>query len=287
MQYINAFALIGGVSLVNFKKLLTYFSSLENAWTAPINEFIQAGLNRSLIDRISKQRSTIDPDQEMDKLVNEKIHLITIRDENYPKLLKEIHDPPAVIYVRGSLEPQDQFGLGVVGTRKLSDYGHQITPLITTDLTRAGFTIISGLAKGIDTLAHNAALKAKGRTIAVLGSGVNRTSIYPAENQHLAEEITQNGAVISEFPFGTKPLAQHFPMRNRIIAGMSLGVLVVEAPVRSGALITARNALEQNREVFAIPGHILSVNSAGPHKLIQMGAKLVHTASDIIEELNL
>jgi len=159
--------------------------------------------------------------------------------------------------------------------------------LITADLARAGLTIVSGLAKGIDALAHQAALEVKGRTIAVLGSGLDKKSIYPFTNRRLAEEISQNGAVISEFPIGTEPLAQHFPQRNRIISGLSLGILVIEAPEKSGALITAKDALEQNRDVFAIPGPILAKNSLGTNNLIKMGAKLVSQANDILEELNL
>jgi len=202
-------------------------------------------------------------------------------------LLKEIYTPPALLYLRGKIEPRDEFSLGIVGTRKLSAYGQQATPFIAAELARAGLTIISGLAKGIDTLAHRAALSAGGRTIAVLGSGLNKTNIYPFSNRRLAEEISRKGAVISEFPLGTQPLAQHFPQRNRIISGLSLGILVIEAPERSGALITAKDALEQNRDVFAIPGPIFAQNSFGTNNLIKMGAKLVGQANDILEELNL
>ncbi|MAF20628.1 MAG: DNA-protecting protein DprA [Parcubacteria group bacterium] len=286
-KYFNAFNLIGLIGPIGFKKLLAHFKSLENAWSAGINEFSQAGLNKSTIEQIRKQRPQINPDWEMEKLAKHQINLITIQDKNYPKLLKEIYAPPAVLYIRGALQKIDQPSLSIVGTRRLSSYGRQITPLITTDLVKAGLVIISGLAKGIDALAHQAALKAKGQTIAVLGSGVDKSSIYPAVNKSLAEQISQNGALISEFPMGTAPLAQNFPQRNRIVAGLSPGILVIEAPVRSGALITAKDALEQNREIFAIPGHILSQNSIGPNNLIKMGAKLVSQANDILQELNL
>lgn len=286
-KYYNAFNLINGIGPVTFKKLLTHFESLENAWSANINEFTSLGLNRPTLEQIRTQRLKINPDWQMERLAKEKIDLITIEDKNYPKLLKEIYAPPALLYVKGKFEPNDESSLAIVGTRKLTDYGRQITSLITTDLVKAGLTIISGLAKGIDTIAHQTALKAKGRTIAVLGTGIDKQSIYPTVNRYLAEEITRSGALISEFPIGTQPLAQNFPQRNRIVSGLSLGVLIIEAPMKSGALITTRNALEQNRDVFAIPGHILSPNSLGPNSLIKMGAKLVSQADDILKELNL
>jgi len=286
-KYFNAFNLIDGMGPIAFKKLLAHFNSLEQAWSAEVNEFRQSSLDNYLIEQIKKQRPQINPDWQMELLAKENIDLITISDRNYPKLLKEIYAPPALLYIRGKFEPDDEFSLGIVGTRKLSLYGQQITPLITADLAQAGLTIISGLAKGIDTLAHQASLEVNGRTVAVLGSGLDKASIYPLANQWLAEEISQQGAVISEFPIGTKPLAQHFPQRNRIISGLSLGILVIEAAEKSGALITAKDALEQNRDVFAIPGSILAKNSLGPNNLIKMGAKLVSQANDILEELNL
>lgn len=286
-KYFNAFNLIGGIGPIGFKKLISYFGSLDIAWKAGVSELKQAGLNQSIIEQINKQRPKINPDYEMEKLEKEKINLITIQDENYPKLLKEIYAPPAALYVRGCLSPKDELSLGIVGTRRLSSYGQQITPIITSELSKSGITIVSGLAKGIDTIAHKAAIENKGRTIAVLGSGVDKKSVYPAINKHLSEQIIQNGAVVSEFPINTEPLAQNFPQRNRIISGLCLGILVIEAPEKSGAMITAKDALEQNREVFAVPGHILSPNSLGPNNLIKMGAKLVNQASDILEELNI
>ena len=285
-KYFNAFNLIEGLGPIAFKKLLAHFNSLEEAWSIEINQLRQAGLENFVIEQIKKQRPQINPSEQMERLTKEGIDLITILDKNYPKLLKEIYSPPALLYIRGKLELNDEFSLAIVGTRKLSSYGQQITPLITSDLAGAGLTIISGLAKGIDTLVHQAALKANGRTIAVLGSGLDKKSIYPSINRHLAEEISQKGAVISEFPIGAEPLAQHFPQRNRIISGLSLGILVIEAPEKSGALITAKDALEQNRDVFAIPGPILAKNSLGPNNLIKMGAKLVSQANDILYELN-
>jgi DNA processing protein len=286
-KYYNAFNLIDGIGPVTFKKLLAHFQSLEQAWLANLHQLSQAGLENSVINQIKNQRSKIDPDLEMEKLVKQDIDLITIEDENYPKLLKEIYNPPACLYLRGKFEQTDEFSLGIVGTRKLSHYGQQVTPLLATDLAKAGLTIISGLAKGIDTLAHQAALRTGGRTIAVLGSGLDRKNIYPASNRYLAEKISQNGAVLSEFPLGTPAQPQHFPQRNRIISGLSLGVLVIEAPEKSGALMTAREALDQNRDIFAVPGPILAQNSLGPNNLIKLGAKLVTEANDILQELNL
>jgi len=286
-KYFNAFNLIEGIGPITFKKILNHFNHLSNAWSSNINEFNQIGLNKSVIEQIRIKRPKINPDWEMEKLLKENIDLITIHDKNYPKLLKEIYAPPALLYIKGNLEPNDKISIGIVGTRNPSSYGNQITPLITKDLSNFGLTIISGLAKGIDTLAHQATLNANGRTIAVLGTGIDKKSIYPAINIQLAEEITHKGALISEFPIGTQPAAQNFPQRNRIISGLSLGVLVIEASEKSGSLITARNALEQNRDVFAIPGNVFSINSLGPNKLIKMGAKLVSQANDIIEELNL
>ncbi|NQV00682.1 MAG: DNA-protecting protein DprA [Parcubacteria group bacterium] len=212
-KYYNAFNLIGGIGPIGFKKLLTYFNSLEDAWSAEFNEFKQAGLTEFVIEQIRKKRHKINPDWEMEKLDKQGINLITVQDKDYPRLLKEIYNPPAALYIRGHFQSADKC-FGIVGTRKLSAYGNQITPLITADLAKSGLTIVSGLAKGIDTIAHETALKTNNRTIAVLGSGIDRTSIYPFENQGLAEKISQNGAVISEFPVGTQPLAQNFPQRN-------------------------------------------------------------------------
>jgi len=191
------------------------------------------------------------------------------------------------MYIKGTLKPEDEFAVGVVGTRKLTTYGQQVASQISRDLAQAGLTIVSGLAMGIDTLAHLAALEQKTRTIAVIGSSLDRFSIFPSQNRSLAEKIAQNGALLSEYPVGSAALPHHFPARNRIVSGLSLGTLVVEAPEKSGALITANHALSQNREVFAIPGSIFSDNSAGPNNLIKMGAKLVSNAEDILEELNL
>lgn len=287
-KYFNAFNIIGGIGPIAFKKLLDYFKTLENAWQADSVELTKAELNKSIVEKIIRQRPKINLDFEMERLDKEGIKLITIQDKDYPILLKEIYAPPALLYVRGKIPPGNNIGLGIVGSRQLSFYGQQTTPPLTAKLAQAGITIISGLAKGIDTLAHQATLEVGGQTIAVLGCGIDDKSVYPYSNRQLAERIAKNGgAVISEFPIGTQPLPQHFPQRNRIISGLSKGILVIEATKRSGALITAQNALEQNRDVFAIPGSVFSKNSFGPNNLIKMGAKLVNQVDDILQEFNL
>ena len=221
----------------------------------------------------------------MDNLNKYKVKAITCNSPDYPQRLKEIHDYPPLIYVRGTILPEDECCLAVVGTRRATAYGRQVTEEIVTDLAKNKITMVSGLAKGIDSIAHRAALEAGGRTIAVFASGLD--IVYPAENARLARDIMEHGALISEYPLGTRPKADNFPRRNRIMSGISLGVLVIEAGEKSGALITAEQALQQNREVFAIPGSILSPMSRGTNNLIQQGAKLVRNYVDILEELNL
>jgi len=217
----------------------------------------------------------------------EDIRKITLQDKEYPSLLKQIHDPPKELYIKGEIINQDKVAVAVVGTRKYTQYGKQVCFDIAGKLAKLGITIVSGLAKGIDTFAHQSALENNGRTIAVLGSGLDKKSFYPSSNYYLSEKISQHGAVISEYPPGVWGTHFTFPQRNRIISGLSLGVVVVEAPEESGALITAALALDQNREVFAIPGSIYEKNSYGTNQLIKMGAKLVTDVEDILEELNL
>ncbi|MBU4370105.1 DNA-processing protein DprA [Patescibacteria group bacterium] len=211
---------------------------------------------------------------------------IHIKDKNYPELLKEIYNPPQTLYINGQLKAKEMYPLAVVGTRKISLYGQKITRFLVKALAQAGFTIISGLALGVDGIAHQATLDAGGRTIAVLGSGLD--IIYPYSHQQLAQKIIEsNGAIVSEYEPKTRPSKWAFPARNRIVAGMSLGILVIEAPKKSGALITARFALEQGREVFAVPGNVDNKNSEGCNLLIKMGAKPVTKPEDILESFNL
>ncbi|MHB8104781.1 MAG: DNA-processing protein DprA [Dehalococcoidales bacterium] len=267
-------------------QLESYFGNLELAWKAPLGEMKRAGLDSPALRAIEQWRDKISPDTEMEKLDRYHVQVFTCNDAAYPKRLKEIYDYPPVIYMKGSLLPEDDWCLAVVGTRRATVYGKQITEEIVTDLARSKITIVSGLAKGIDTVAHRSALEAGGRTVAVFASGLDIT--YPSENERLARDIMEHGAVISEYPIGAKPRAENFPRRNRILSGLSLGVLVTEADEDSGAMITARDALEQNREVFAIPGSILSPASRGTNRIIQVGeAKLVRSYTDILEELNL
>ncbi len=279
------FSLISGIGRVRLTQLENYFGSLENAWRATPAELKQAGLDSGSIRAVTTWQPKIFLEAEMEKLDRYGVKVLTWHDEDYPSRLKEIYDYPPLLYVRGSLLPEDEWCLAVVGTRRATVYGRQVTEEIVADLAQSRITIVSGLAKGIDTVAHQSALEAGGRSIAVFACGLD--IVYPSENANLARRIMQQGALISEYPLGTKPRAENFPRRNRIISGLSLGVLVVEAGETSGALITAHQALEQNREVFAIPGSILSPASSGTNHLIQEGAKLVHNYTDILEELNL
>ncbi len=213
------------------------------------------------------------------------VRVITLRDPEYPETLRQIHDPPTVLYCLGGLEPRDKTALGVVGTRKPTAYGESCAKKLSYQLAYAGITVVSGLARGVDTLAHQAALAAHGRTVAVIGSGLS--AIYPSENIPLAEKIAMSGAVLSEFPMTTVADRQSFPMRNRIVSGMSFGILVIEAAVRSGALITASQAGDQGRSLYAVPGRMDSLQSGGTNRLIQQGAKLVLSAQDILDDLGL
>ena len=285
LKYWVGFNLIPGIGKVKFSQLENYFGTLALAWEAPSAELKQAGLDRKAIDDISHWRSTISLDNEMEKLERYGIKVLTYHDKDYPSRLKEIYDYPPLIYIRGSLVPEDEWCLAIVGTRRATVYGKQVTAEMAADLVQSNITIVSGLAKGIDTIAHHSALAAGGRSIAVFGCGLD--VVYPAENTNLARNVMQQGALVSEYPLGTKPKAENFPRRNRIMSGMCLGVLVIEAGESSGAIITANLALEQNREVFAIPGSVLSPMSRGTNHLIQEGAKLVRNYTDILEELNL
>lgn len=285
LKYWVSFSRAPGIGRVKLARLQEHFSSLENAWRASAKELEKAGLDAKTIEAILVLRPKIDPEAEMERLQQYKVKVLTFESPEYPWRLKEIYDPPAVLYVRGELLPQDEVCLAVVGTRKATIYGRQVTEEIVGDLARNGVTIVSGLARGIDSVAHRTAIEAGGRTIAIFGCGLD--IVYPAENARLAYEIMGHGALISEYPLGTKPRADNFPRRNRIMSGMSLGVLVVEAGESSGAMITAELALEQDREVFAVPGSVLSPASRGTNRLIKEGAKLVQGYMDILEELNL
>ncbi len=285
LKYWVGFSSIQGIGRLRFQVLEKAFPSLEEAWRASTSDLLRAGMDQRAASAIVATRPKLDLDGEMEKLARYKVQALTWNDPSYPPKLKEIYDLPPVLYVRGALMPQDDWTLAVVGTRRATAYGKEVTERIVTDLARNRITIASGLARGIDYVAHRSAIDAGGRTIAALACGLDL--VYPAEHLSLAREIMEHGALISEYPLETRPRAEHFPRRNRLLSGIGLGVLVVEAPEASGALITANLALEQNREVFATPGSILSLVSRGTNRLIQDGAKLVLSFQDILEELNL
>lgn len=313
IKFLNAFNVIPGVGPVTLRLLKTQFGTWEDAWRASDAALSAINLHPQAYRSLVWKRPSTNPDKEMGRLVKENVWMMTDDDLSYPALLKEIPNPPVALYGRGSpallrgtrtpLEQalteqaarteneqheQPAVLLAVVGTRRPTSYGLEACEALVQEIAGIGVTIISGLATGIDARAHAAALDAGGYTIAVLGSGVDQNSIFPPENRGLARRIEESGStVISEYTPGTPALKEHFPQRNRIISGLAQGTLVIEARERSGALITARFALEQNRDVFALPGSIFSPHAAGPHKLIQEGAKLVASAADILEELGI
>lgn len=286
LKYWVAFSTHQKIGARTFAKLLHHFGNMKNVWQADLSDFYKIDIDKAQKDAVLEVIKKVNPEKEMAKVERLKIKVLTLEDKNYPKNLAEIFDPPGVVYYKGSLAPQDEISLAVVGSRKYTPYGQEVAEKLVFELASAGLVIVSGLALGIDTLAHKACLEANQKTIAVLGCGLDQ--IYPVSNIRLADEIIQNGgAIVSEFPVGMPALRFNFPIRNRIIAGMSLGTLVIEAAPDSGSLITAQAALSQNREVFAVPGSIFSESSIGPNKLIQMGAKLVTESADILTELNI
>ncbi len=279
---------VSGIGPVNFRLLLTYFQDdLAAAWRANSQELARAGLYQKTSEAFLAQRGKIEPERQLELLEKQQVSCLTWRDPSYPALLREIDDSPPVLYLRGTLTEADKFALGVVGTRNFSSYGQQATERLAAELARGQVTVVSGLALGIDTLAHTAALEAGGRTIGVLACGLD--IVYPKKNCALARRIVESGqgALISEYSLGVQPDSGNFPARNRIISGVSQGVLVVEAGEKSGALITANDATKQGREVFAVPGSIFSGRSLGTNRLIRDGAHLVMDVKDILDALNL
>lgn len=286
VKYWIGLNMIPGIGAVRFKNLLDYFGNAHSAWVATERELQAAGLDSRSTEALVTTRGSISLEEVTDRLEEEGAAVVTWEDESYPSRLRQIHSAPPLLYVKGGLLPGDEWAVSVVGTRTATAYGKQLVEEIAGDLARSGIVVVSGLARGIDSLAHRAALRAGGRTIAVLGSGID--IIYPREHRDLARKVVEQGALITEYALGTKPEAGNFPARNRVISGLSLGTLVVEAGNRSGALITADYALEQGREVFALPGNANSPKSQGTNRLIQEGAaKLVMSVEDILEELNL
>lgn len=286
LKYWLGFNLVKGIGPAKVQALLDYYGSLANAWQANEFELQKIGFDRRAIKTFLKTRKEVNLDAALDRVQQAGVSLLTWEMREYPSYLREIPNPPPLLYYQGELREQDQWAVAIVGTRRLTAYGRQVTRDLTAGLVQNNITIVSGLARGIDAIAHKTAVDLGGRTLAVLGSGLD--CVYPADNRTLAQEITQGqGAIISEYGLGVQPEAKNFPPRNRIISGLSLGVIIIEAGTRSGALITTNFALEQNREVFAVPGNINSPASQGPNKLIQEGAKLVTNVEDVLEELNL
>jgi len=280
-KYWVAFSGIPRVGSVRAGRLLSHFGSMEAAWTASAGQLHAAGIDQATVSGIVAEQGAISPDDEMARIEKAGLRAYTWDDPGYPARLKEIDDRPPVLYVRGEISPEDVEAVAVVGTRKATPYGRQEAEHFATDLAASGVTVVSGLARGIDAVAHRAALAAGGRTTGVLACGLD--IIYPPEHARLANEIAQHGALISDYPLGMQPRSEFFPRRNRILSAVSLGVLVVEGWESSGALLTARYALEQNREVFAVPGSIYSPTHRGVNKLIRRGeAKLVSSTEDIL-----
>lgn len=283
LVYLNALNRLPYLGPVRIGALVKRFGTARAAWEAPAGELSQVAVLRGYSGRMARERQTIDPEAEWCRLEESGVRVLSLRDSEYPPLLKAISRPPPLLYYYGTWHENDRLALAIVGSRRCTAYGREVTRRLAKELVALGFTVVSGMALGVDTEAHRGALEEGGRTIAVLGCGVD--VCYPASAARLKAQIALAGVVTSEFPLGTAPLPQHFPQRNRIISGLSLGTVVVEAPVKSGALITANYACEQNREVFAVPGNVNSPYSRGCHRLIKEGACLVETVQDILEEL--
>jgi DNA processing protein len=276
--------MVAGVGPNTSRALLERFGSATKVLDASVASLKEVpGVGPKLADRIARARRDIDADEELALCRRHDVRLVPLADAAYPPPLKDIHDPPPILYMRGTYEATDQLAIALVGSRRSTPYGVRIAERLAGSLARVGLTVVSGLARGVDAAAHRGALKAGGRTLAVMANGL--AHVYPPEHADLARQIGDAGALISEMPMDQKPLAGLFPQRNRIISGLCLGVVIVEATPRSGSLATAHHALDQNREVFAVPGPVDSLSSHGCHRLIRDGARLVETVEDILEEL--
>jgi DNA processing protein len=283
--YWLGFHLVPGIGATRLARLVEYFGNLERAWNATPAALRASGLGERALDSLVATRSRLSLDSEMQRVERAGVHLLTLADDDYPRLLREIPSPPTVLYVRGSITAHDENAVAIVGTRRVTSYGREMSRRFGAELAASGVTVVSGLARGVDGVAHTAALDAGGRTIAVLGCGLD--TIYPPEHRALAERIVENGALVSEFSLGTKPDAPNFPVRNRIISGLSLGIVVIEAPLKSGALITSNFAGDQGRTVFAVPGSALSAASAGTIQLLRDGATIAANGDDVLSALKL
>jgi len=284
VSYWLALSLTPGLGSILIKRLLERFKTPEAVFGASVKELSGIeGLGEKVAGEIRKGPQKKMVERELSLLERAGGKIITLKDDDYPRRLKDIYDPPALLYVRGELRRGDELAVAIVGSRKTAPYGRWMTEKIGEDLARHGVTVVSGMARGIDSLAHKGAIQGGGRTIAVLGCGVD--VIYPSENRSLFHEILEHGAILSEFPMGSHPEGGHFPKRNRVISGLSIGVVIVQASAESGSLITAGYALEQGREVFAVPGNVGAEGSRGTNQLIKDGAKLVESSDDILEEI--
>ncbi len=282
--YWVALHLVPGVGSVLIKRLLERFGTPEAVFRASVKELLEVeGLSTKVAEEIRKGPSEEAVKREIALVERTGAKILTLKDEDYPSRLRNIYDPPPLLYLKGELRKGDELAISIVGSRKTTPYGRWVTERISQALARNGLTIVSGMARGVDSVAHWGAISGGGRTIAVLGCGVD--VVYPRENRTLYTRIIEQGAVLSEFPMGSPPEGGHFPKRNRLISGLSLGVVVVEAGPESGSLITANYALEQGREVFAIPGNVGAGGSRGTNRLIKEGAKLVESSEDILEEI--
>ncbi len=284
-QYWVAFNQVKGIGAVRLRTLLEYFGNLEVAWQAPADALLAAGLSQRIVENIIQARGSSLLEKAWALIEEKQIQVLTWDDAAYPRRLKEIDQPPPVLYVRGSLTDQDDWAVAIVGTRRVTGYGRQVAEEIAVFLAQNGITVVSGLARGVDAVAHETCLRAGGRTIAVLGNGVDR--VYPPEHIHLAKKILEQGAVVSDYAPGTPPDAANFPPRNRIISGLCMASVVVEAGETSGALITANFAANQGRDVFAVPGPITGPQSKGTNRLIRDGAQPLLRPEDILEALQL
>jgi len=284
-KYWVGFNMVTGIGPVRLQTLLDSFGNIHSAWKAPPSQLRALGLHENLVRRMMDVRRDVDLDQLLDNIREQGVHVLTWEDDGYPEPLRDIPQSPPVIYVRGAITGEDTGGVAVVGTRRYTSYGQQVAEEVARYLALQGMTVISGLARGIDGIAHRAALEAGGRTIAVLGSGLDR--VYPPEHRKLAAKIAGSGAVVSDYPLGTPPEGQNFPPRNRIISGLSQAIVVVEAGRRSGALITAKYAADQGREVFAVPGNIYAPQSKGANILLKEGAHPLLKMEDILDVLRL
>ena len=280
-----AFNQVPGIGPARLTALIDVCGSVEAAWKAPIQRLKEAGLDRRSLESLLAMRRSLDLEAAWQRVEQSGARVYTWNDDDYPDNLRQIPLAPPVIFAQGELVEEDRLAVALVGTRQASAYGREVARTLGSELARNGITVVSGLALGIDAIAHEAALEAGGRTLAVLGSGVDQ--IYPAQNRKMALAMIQQGALLSEYPLGTRPEASNFPPRNRIISGLSLAIVVVEAGQRSGALITAKFAAEQGRDVFAVPGSILQPSSAGCNALIQDGALPLLSINDLLEQLHL